>query len=69
MYIWKYHIVAIRYLLIIEVLHCTLALACSVKLNNIKSEEGEGDDGKIRICEDNWISVVWYIIYQIINNS
>lgn len=30
----------------------TLALACSVKLNNIKSE-GEGDeDGKIRICEE-----------------
>ena len=29
----------------------TLALACSVKLNNIKSE-GEGDeDSKIRICE------------------
>lgn len=31
----------------------TLALACSVKLNNIKSEEGEGDeDSKIRICEE-----------------
>jgi hypothetical protein len=31
----------------------TLMLACSVKINNIKSEECVGDEGdKIKICED-----------------
>ena len=31
----------------------TLALACSVKLNNIKSEGERDEDDKIRICEEN----------------